>query len=163
MERKRILFVCLGNICRSPVAEAVFRHYVAEAGLSDCVDIDSAGTSGYHQGELADPRMRAHAQLRGYVLTSRSRQLCYEDFFTFDYIIGMDEQNRRDILALAPTSNHAAKVSLLTDWHPNPSVDHVPDPYYGGAQGFDHVLDLVEACSRYLLEALAGDSKLVEP
>lgn len=124
--------------------------------MGDVFEIDSAGTSGYHEGEPADQRMQAHARRRGYVLTSRSRPLSYDDFFTFDYIIGMDEQNRRDILALAPTSEHATKVSLLTDWHPEPNIDHVPDPYYGGAEGFEQVLDLVEVCSRHLLKAISS-------
>ena len=109
----RVLFVCLGNICRSPSAEGVFRHLVSEAGQDEAFEIDSAGIIGHHEGELPDGRMRAHAARRGYDLTSRSRPIRYEDFFHFDYIIGMD---------------------------------HVPDPYYGGAEGFEHVLDLLEHC-----------------
>lgn len=154
MTPKKILFVCLGNICRSPAAEAVFRSYVEQAGRGESFVIDSAGTSGYHEGEQADARMRAHASRRGYSLTSLSRPLSYEDFFTFDYIIGMDESNRSNILKLAPTEELAEKVSLLTDWHPNSPRDHVPDPYYSGAEGFEEVLDLIEACVPHLLSGI---------
>ena len=144
------LFVCLGNICRSPSAEAVFRAYSQQQG-SDYL-IDSAGLIAHHQGEQADARMRAHAARRGYELTSLSRPISYEDFFRFDYIIGMDESNRQRLLALAPTQETAAKVSLLTDWAEGAVLDHVPDPYYGGAEGFETVLDLLEYCVPQLYE-----------
>ena len=142
----RVLFVCLGTICRSPSAEGVFRHLVSEAGQDEAFEIDSAGIIGHHEGELPDGRMRAHAARRGYDLTSRSRPIRYEDFFHFDYIIGMDESNRERLLEKAPTAELAEKVSLLTDWAPDAAKDHVPDPYYGGAEGFEHVLDLLEHC-----------------
>lgn len=142
----RILFVCLGNICRSPSAEGVFRHYVSEQGACDRYDIDSAGLIAHHEGELPDGRMRAHAARRGYELTSRSRPITYEDFFHYDYIIGMDRANRERLLDLAPTAETAQKVSLLTDWADDAPKDHIPDPYYGGAEGFEHVLDLIEHC-----------------
>ena len=142
----RILFVCLGNICRSPSAEGVFRHYVSEQGACDRYDIDSAGLIAHHEGELPDGRMRAHAARRGYELTSRSRPITYEDFFHYDYIIGMDSANRERLLDLAPTAETAQKVSLLTDWADDAPKDHIPDPYYGGAEGFEHVLDLIELC-----------------
>ena len=99
----RVLFVCLGNICRSPSAEGVFRHYVTEQGAAEDYEIDSAGLIAVHEGELPDGRMRAHAARRGYTLDSRSRPISYEDFFHYDYIIGMDEQNRERLLALAPS------------------------------------------------------------
>ena len=142
----RILFVCLGNICRSPSAEGVFRHYVSEQGACDRYDIDSAGLIAHHEGELPDGRMRAHAARRGYELVSRSRPITYEDFFHYDYIIGMDGANRERLLDLAPTEETAQKVSLLTDWADDAPKDHIPDPYYGGAEGFEHVLDLIELC-----------------
>lgn len=142
----RILFVCLGNICRSPSAEGVFRHYISEQGACDRYDIDSAGLIAHHEGELPDGRMRAHAARRGYELTSRSRPITYEDFFHYDYIIGMDSANRERLLDLAPTAETAQKVSLLTDWADDAPKDHIPDPYYGGAEGFEHVLDLIELC-----------------
>ena len=150
----RVLFVCLGNICRSPSAEGVFRHYVSQQGTDDLFEIDSAGLISHHEGELPDSRMRAHAARRGYELVSRSRPICYEDFFSFDYIIGMDERNRERLLELAPTEKLAGKVSLLTDWAPDAAKDHVPDPYYGGAEGFEHVLDLLEYCLPKLHEQL---------
>lgn len=142
----RVLFVCLGNICRSPSAEGVFRHLIEEAGQADAFEVDSAGLIAHHQGELPDGRMRAHAARRGYDLVSRSRPITYEDFFHFDYIIGMDEANRERLLEKAPTAELAEKVSLLTDWAPGSVKDHVPDPYYGGAEGFEQVLDLLEYC-----------------
>lgn len=142
----RILFVCLGNICRSPSAEGIFRHYVSEQGACDRYDIDSAGLIAHHEGELPDGRMRAHAARRGYELTSRSRPITYEDFFHYEYIIGMDNANRERLLDLAPTAETAQKVSLLTDWADDAPKDHIPDPYYGGAEGFEHVLDLIELC-----------------
>ena len=148
----RVLFVCLGNICRSPSAEALFRHYVASQGASEDYEIDSAGLIAHHQGELPDGRMRAHAARRGYTLDSRSRPITYEDFFHFDYIIGMDEANRTRLLELAPTEEAAGKVSLLPEWCTESPRDHVPDPYYGGAEGFEHVLDLLELCLPALYE-----------
>lgn len=148
----RVLFVCLGNICRSPSAEALFRHYVASQGASEDYEIDSAGLIAHHQGELPDRRMRAHAARRGYTLDSHSRPITYEDFFHFDYIIGMDEANRSRLLELAPTEEAAGKVSLLPEWCEASPRDHVPDPYYGGAEGFEHVLDLLELCLPSLYE-----------
>ena len=141
----RVLFVCLGNICRSPSAEGVFRRYVTEQGAAEDYEIDSAGLIAVHEGELPDGRMRAHAARRGYTLDSRSRPISYGDFFHYDYIIGMDEQNRERLLALAPTAELQEKVSLLPEWSERPARDHVPDPYYGGAEGFEHVLALLEA------------------
>ena len=131
----RVLFVCLGNICRSPSAEGLFRHYVASQGAEGDYEIDSAGLIAHHEGELPDGRMRAHAARRGYSLESRSRPITYEDFFHFDYIIGMDEANRERLLELAPTEELARKVSLLPEWSERSPRDHVPDPYYGGAEG----------------------------
>ncbi len=151
----RILFVCLGNICRSPSAEAVFRHYVAEAGLSEFFAIDSAGTSGHHAGEPADGRMRAHAARRGYDLTSRSRPLTYDDYFDYDYIVVMDDRNLRDVLDRMPALELRDKVTKLTDWWEDAPIDHIPDPYYGGAEGFEHVLDLLEKCCPSLLKSIS--------
>lgn len=150
----RVLFVCLGNICRSPSAEGLFLHYLKEQGTAEAFEVDSAGLIAHHQGELPDARMRAHASRRGYELVSRSRPITYEDFFHFDYIIGMDEANRERLLEKAPTEELAEKVSLLTDWAPGSAKDHVPDPYYGGAEGFEHVLDLLEYCLPQLHERL---------
>lgn len=152
MEKIKILFVCLGNICRSPSAEGIFKEYVKQQGTEHMFEIDSAGLIAHHQGEKADARMRAHALRRGYELTSISRPVMYEDFFTFDYIIGMDEANRQNLLDRAPTEELARKISLLTDWHPQPILNHIPDPYYGGAEGFEQVLTLIESCVPFLYD-----------
>ena len=154
MKPHKILFVCLGNICRSPSAEAVFRSYVEEQGHADRFHIDSAGLSNYHQGEKADARMRAHAARRGYELTSLSRPVEYEDFERFDYIIGMDFANRERLQELAPTEEAAAKIRLMTDFSSSGIHDHVPDPYYGGASGFELVLDILEECTSGLFSYL---------
>lgn len=147
----RLLFVCLGNICRSPTAEAVMQAKIADAGLSDEIFCDSAGTIGYHAGERADSRMREHASRRGYNLLSRSRKITAKDFETFDYIFVMDDDNHRELMRLA--GPHEGKVRRMTDSCRTHSDSRVPDPYYGGAAGFEHVLDLLEdACENLLVE-----------
>ena len=148
-----ILFVCMGNICRSPTAEGVFRHHAEQAGLRDRLHIDSAGTHAYHVGEPADPR--AAAEKRGMSLDGiRARRASNDDFERFDYIIAMDEDNLARLREEAPDA-HRHKIRLFLDYA---AVDEseVPDPYYGGAAGFERVLDLVEAASRGLLEMLAA-------
>lgn len=159
MSKKKIkvLFVCLGNICRSPSAEGVFLHYLEAQGLSDRFEVDSAGTSAHHQGERADSRMRAHAARRGYDLLSRSRPVAYDDFLHYDYIVGMDESNIRMLIDRAPTDEAMRKISLLTDWIPNSRLDHVPDPYYGGAEGFELVLDLIESACPHLVSRMLAE------
>lgn len=149
----RILFVCLGNICRSPTAEAVFRHLVVSAGRSDEFEIDSAGTIAVHAGSRADDRMRRHASKRGYDLTSISRKVHPEDFTTFSQLIAMDSQNLADLKKLAPAGT-TASLSLLMDADPDAEVTDVPDPYYGGAEGFETVLDLIESACRNLITSL---------
>jgi len=145
---KQVLFVCLGNICRSPSAEAVFNAIVEEKGLSEELLCDSAGTAAYHAGDQADFRMKQFAQKRGYHLTRISRPVNPElDFDRFDYIIGMDKQNVRDLKAVARNENDRKKISLMTDYCSGKKYDSVPDPYYGGAAGFELVLDILEdAC-----------------
>lgn len=140
----RILFVCMGNICRSPAGEGVLAHLVAAAGLSDRVKIDSAGTIGMHAGSPADPRMRAAAAQRGYDLASRARQVTAEDLDAFDLILTMDEDNRRGVLALATTDAQRHRVRSFCSFCEKHSKTEVPDPYYGGSQGFEEVLDLLE-------------------
>lgn len=153
--KHRILFVCLGNICRSASAEEVMRQVVRKAGLESEFVLDSAGISNYHQGELPDPRMRLHAARRGYELTHRSRPVTYQDFFDFDMIIGMDESNMDALRDRAPGLEEERKLFRMTDFCRNhPDVDHVPDPYYGGDQGFERVLDLLEDACAGLLEYL---------
>ena len=150
---KRILFVCLGNICRSSSAEEIMRTLVKRAGLQQEIDVDSAGILNYHQGELPDSRMRMHAARRGYELTHRSRPVCTDDFFEFDRIIGMDDRNIQDLKDKAPSLETEKKICRMTDFCRVKQVDYVPDPYYGGAQGFENVLDILEdACSGLLDE-----------
>ena len=148
----RLLFVCLGNICRSPAGEGVMRALVDQAGFADRVEIASAGTIGLHAGELPDPRMRVAAAKRGYELTSHARQIARADLDRFDLILTMDEDNRRNVLALATTDAQRAKVRRFVDFCREHTDDAVPDPYYGSADGFEHVLDLLEDGCRGVLE-----------
>ncbi len=153
MEKKKILFVCLGNICRSPSAEGIMKKKVKAAGLEKFIEIDSAGIHGYHEGELPDPRMRSHASNRGYDLVSRSRPVKTTDFFDFDLIIGMDDSNIRDLMEKAPDPESQQKIHRMTDYCRKFVHDHIPDPYYGGYSGFELVLDLLEdACDGLLKE-----------
>ncbi len=158
-EKIRLLFVCLGNICRSPSAEAVMKKLVRQAGLENRLAIDSAGLTGYHEGEQADPRMRAHAARRGYVLDSISRPVRPADFYDFDLLIGMDDRNMEELKRRAPDLETAAKVRQMTEFSRHKLYDYVPDPYYSGAEGFELVLDLLEDACGGLLESLAGGAK----
>jgi len=147
--KKKLLFVCLGNICRSPSAEAIMNKYLKMNYLNEEFICDSAGTAGYHIGEEADSRMKQYALRRNYQLTSIARQFNPEkDFDEFDYIIGMDEQNVRDIKKLALNSIHIKKISSMTDYCIRfLDYNSVPDPYYGGAEGVELVIDILEdAC-----------------
>ncbi len=149
-----ILFVCMGNICRSPTAEGVFRRLVAEVAPELPLRIDSAGTHGYHVGAAPDPRSQAAARRRGIdVSTLRARRLVRADFERFDYVLVMDERNREDALEIAP-AEHRATLRLLLEYAPALGRLEVPDPYYGGETGFEEVLDLVEEASRGLLAEL---------
>ena len=151
-----ILFVCMGNICRSPTAEGVFRHHAERAGMLERLVIDSAGTHAYHVGEPADRRARAAAERRGMSLEGiRARRVCLEDFERFDYIIAMDEDNLARLHDESP-EEHRHKLRLFLEFMDGLETE-VPDPYYGGAAGFERVLDLVEAASRGLLETLSRD------
>jgi protein-tyrosine phosphatase len=154
-EHKRIgvLFVCTGNICRSPTAEGVFRHCVEKAGLAARITSDSAGTHDYHIGEPPDPRTQAAARRRGYELGElRARRVRREDFQQFDYLLAMDESNLRQLERLCP-QQHAHKLKLFLDFGDGPTRE-VPDPYYGGPDGFERVLDLVERAAQGLLRHL---------
>lgn len=148
-----ILFVCLGNICRSPSAEGVMKKLVEEAGLANKIHIDSAGILNYHEGEPADARMRSHAQKRGYKLDSISRPVRQSDFTDFDMIIGMDRQNIQDLEKIAP-AEHMHKIRQMTEFLQTLNDTSVPDPYYGGEEGFEYVLDLLEDACAGLLEQL---------
>jgi protein-tyrosine phosphatase len=153
----RLLFVCMGNICRSPTAEGVMRHVLREAGLEDRVQVDSVGTGGWHVGEAPDRRSTAAAAARGITLTGAARQISARDFDDFDLLLCADRSNQRDVLAIAPDAEARDKVRLLREFDPA-AVEHgeldVPDPYYGGASGFEDVLDLVESACAGLLEHL---------
>ena len=152
---KKVLFICLGNICRSPAAEGVFAHLVNEAGLNDKFTIDSAGTSAAHEGEPADARMIAHASRRGIKLPSISRRFNAEkDFENFDHILVMDNSNYKGILSRDSEGRFIHKVQMFTDYAVNMKFKEVPDPYYGGAEGFERVLDIVTDASKGLLEEL---------
>lgn len=149
----KVLFVCLGNICRSPTAEGVFRQYVEQAGLSDKIIIDSAGTADWHTGKSPDPRTQVAAAQRGYDLsTLRGRQAQAEDFATFDLILAMDKSNLSNLQAIQPADGKAELALFLPRFGINP--DEVPDPYYGGEDGFELVLDMLEQASQVLLDEI---------
>jgi len=153
-EKTSVLFVCMGNICRSPTAEGVFRYHAEQAGMTERLDIDSAGTHAYHAGEPPDRRARAAAERRGMSLDNISaRRVMIEDFERFDYIIAMDEDNLARLHDESP-DEHRGKLRLFLEFGGGDERE-VPDPYYGGAAGFERVLDLVEAASRGLLETLS--------
>ena len=149
-----IVFVCMGNICRSPSGEGVFKNLIEQNGLDEHFFIDSAGTTAYHVGEAADSRMRKHAARRGIKLTSRSRQFKRDDFEKFDYIIAMDRNNYHDIISLDRDNEYGERVFMMTDFSSQYKGGDVPDPYYGGSDGFEIVLDIVEDSCRGLLEEL---------
>lgn len=156
-----VCFVCLGNICRSPTAEGVFRALVTEAGLKDWVQVESAGTAGYHIGELPDPRAREHAARRGLRLESRARQFQARDFERLHYVLAMDQQNYRDLVALRSVArSDSVHLALFRDFDRSASRgSSVPDPYYGGPEGFEEVLDQCERAAAGLLEAIKSRLK----
>lgn len=152
-----VLFVCMGNICRSPTAEAVFRHRASAAGLD--LHIDSAGTHGYHIGDAPDGRSARHASQRGYDLTQlRARQVAAEDFARFDHVLAMDEDNLA-LLARSCPPQHRHKLKLFMEYATRSGSRVVPDPYYGGAQGFDTVLDYIEDAADGLISSLLAAPK----
>lgn len=152
----KILFVCLGNICRSPAAQGVMQHMIDERGFSHRFYLDSAGTYGGHAGELPDRRMRIHAQRRGYELTHRSRRVTGSDFEEFDIIVAMDASNRYNLQEMAASIEESNKIIMMADYVRHyPHYDHIPDPYYEGAEGFELVLNLLEdACDALLNDLL---------
>ena len=149
-----VLFVCLGNICRSPTADVVFRQYVREAGLEEKIRIDSAGTGDWHIGRAPDPRTQEAAARRGYDMSSlRARQVSPADFYAFDVVLAMDNANLADLEAMRPSDANGTLARFL-DYATDSAEREVPDPYYGGNDGFDQVLDLVEDGARGLLASL---------
>ncbi|MCF6193577.1 MAG: low molecular weight phosphotyrosine protein phosphatase [Kangiellaceae bacterium] len=156
MNNKKILFVCMGNICRSPTAEGIFRRLAGQHRELNCLEIDSCGTIGYHVGENADPRSVAAAKKRGYDLSLiTSRKIKDEDLEYYDYILAMDSENLSNTLELKRNRDiSSTKICLFLDYAFNSKTSEVPDPYYGGPSGFDDVIDLIEDASKGLIEEL---------
>lgn len=156
--KRRILFVCLGNICRSPAAEGVLRDMALRSGMEERVEIDSAGTYSSHAGQLPDTRMRAAALARGYVLTHHARPIRESDFFDFDIIVAMDDNNYHNLFRLAPTIESREKIFRMSEFFTrHKEWTHVPDPYYEGHEGFELVLDMLEdGCAEILRRAAKG-------
>jgi protein-tyrosine phosphatase len=150
----KVLFVCLGNICRSPAAHGIFEHIVKENGFADRFEIDSAGTYGGHRGELPDKRMRTAALYRGYALTHRSRPVSSLDFLDFDLIVAMDDQNYEDLMHLAPSVEATHKIKKMVSYLTTHKISYIPDPYYMGTEGFTLVLDLLEEACQNLFDAI---------
>lgn len=161
MEKYKILFICLGNICRSPAAEGIFKDVVDTAGLSAQFEIDSAGTGRYHIGQLPDSRMRRQASRRGITLDHCCRQVAADDFDHFDMIIGMDDSNISNLRHMAPTVEAQKKIHRMAEFIDRSrfAYDHVPDPYYEGTEGFELVLDLLENSCENLLKSITGQHK----
>lgn len=155
MDKVKILFVCLGNICRSPMAECIMKKYVSDKGLASHIEVDSAGLEAYHEGGMADSRMRAHAARRGYNITSISRPMRKSDWDYFDMIICMDDQNIQALNMRAPNDNAKEKISRATKFCDKFYLEsNVPDPYYEGGQGFEYVIDLLEDACMGILKQL---------
>lgn len=155
-----VLFVCMGNICRSPSGEAVMNKLVKRAGLEDEIECDSAGTIANHEGEPADARMKRHALGRGYRLISVARRFRNSDFEKFDYIIAMDRANYNDLVSFDTEQKYKNKIYMMTDFAENTKYSEVPDPYYGGPEGFETVLDILEDSCEGLLAKIKEDNNL---
>jgi protein-tyrosine phosphatase len=162
MARHRLLFVCLGNICRSPMAEGVFRRIAEEEGVLDLFDIDSAGLGHWHIGQAPDTRAQKAARDRGIDISGQSaRQVKHGDFARFDLLLAMDEGNFQELVQLAPAGARH-KVRRFLDFAPKARTKDVPDPFFGGPEGFDHALDLIEQAARGLLASLTADAAQVK-
>ena len=158
-DRTSVLFVCLGNICRSPLAECVFRHLTRERGVEHLFEVDSAGTSGWHDGDPPDSRSVATARARGVEVAGRSRKIRGEDLERFDYVIAMDSENLANILRLQDSIGGGARVHLLREWDPGADTMDVPDPYYERTRGFEDVQDIVERSCAALLDHLMSQRR----
>jgi len=150
----RVLFVCMGNICRSPAAEIIFRQQVADANLSPSFEIDSAGTINYHSGSSPDPRMADTLRKRGYTISGKARQVRTADLDHFDYILTMDETNLDEVRHLDPSGTHHHKIIPMVRFLSSPTSPRIPDPYTGNQRGFEHVADLLEDACNGLLQFL---------
>jgi len=153
----KVLFLCMGNICRSPAAHCAFQHLVNQAGLTDQFEIESAGTIGFHVGEAPDSRMQAAMRARKIPIIGRSRQLKAQDLEDYDYILAMDLDNLRGAESLIQEDGSHAKIQLFSEYCTQFSEREVPDPYYGGDRGFEHVLDMIEDGCEQLLKTLQAD------
>lgn len=163
MAQHRLLFVCLGNICRSPMAEGVFRRVAEEAGAIELFDIDSAGLGGWHIGQAPDTRAQEAAAARGIDISAQSaRQVAPGDFTEFDLLLAMDGENYAELMRLAPRGEER-KIRRFLDFAPGAGTEDVPDPFFGGKEGFDHALDLIEQAARGLFAALTEDRMAAAP
>lgn len=156
----KLLFVCLGNICRSPAAENIMNHLIEQANLRDEIVCDSAGTSSYHIGSPPDRRMTQTANQRGIAMAGKARQFKREDFEQFDLILAMDQENYENILYLDPSGKYRNKVKLMCEFCRHHSLKEVPDPYYGGSEGFNQVIDLLLDSCEGLLEFIIQEQRL---
>ena len=155
-KKYKVLFVCLGNICRSPAAQGIFEHIVRENGMEDRIEADSAGTYGGHRGELPDRRMRNAALYRGYALTHRSRPVSSLDFLEYDIVVAMDDQNYEDLMHMAPSVEATHKIVRMASYLTSHKISYIPDPYYMGTEGFTLVLDLLEEGCMNLYRYIIG-------
>jgi protein-tyrosine phosphatase len=154
MKKVRVLFVCLGNICRSPLGAAILKKKIKENGMDAWVEVDSCGTSNYHIGDGADPRTIANARRHGVAIDHCARQLTEEDLMSFDFIFAMDKSNYRNIIRLAPGQNLSEKVKLMREFDPESRGGEVPDPYHGGEKDFQEVFDILERSTAGFVEYL---------
>ena len=155
----KVLFVCLGNICRSPAAQGIFEHIVRENGMTDRIEADSAGTYDGHRGELPDRRMRTAAMYRGFALTHHSRPVTSLDLLDFDMVVAMDDQNYEDLMRIAPSVEASRKIRRMADFLTTHKISYIPDPYYMGAEGFSLVLDLLEEGCQNLFDTISKLSR----
>ena len=153
-KKYKVLFVCLGNICRSPAAQGIFEHIVRENGMQDRIEADSAGTYSGHRGEMPDRRMRTAALYRGFALTHKARPVSGLDFLDFDMIVAMDDQNYEDLMHLAPSVEATHKIKRMASYLKQRQIPYIPDPYYMGVEGFSMVRDLLEDGCNNLYEAI---------